>query len=101
MPDANMQSVPVGTLPQQVRRDFSCVGYEDALQRAREIVPLLRERAAKSECARMLLRENEQLLHESGLFAKWHHCDAMPAWTSNKRVRGYGRFVTGDFSWCP
>jgi 3-hydroxy-9,10-secoandrosta-1,3,5(10)-triene-9,17-dione monooxygenase len=63
-----MQSVPVGTLPQQVRRDFSCVGYEEAFRRAREIVPLLRERAAKSEDARMLLRDNEQLLHESGLF---------------------------------
>jgi 3-hydroxy-9,10-secoandrosta-1,3,5(10)-triene-9,17-dione monooxygenase len=63
-----MQSVPVGTLPQQVRRDFSSVGYDEALRRAREIVPLLRERAAKSEVARMLTRDNEQLLHESGLF---------------------------------
>jgi 3-hydroxy-9,10-secoandrosta-1,3,5(10)-triene-9,17-dione monooxygenase len=68
MPGASMQSVPVGTLPQQVRRDFSSVGYDEALRRAREIVPLLRERAAKSEVARMLTRDNEQLLHESGLF---------------------------------
>jgi 3-hydroxy-9,10-secoandrosta-1,3,5(10)-triene-9,17-dione monooxygenase len=31
-------------------------------------VPILRERAQKSEDARALLRENEQLLHEMGLF---------------------------------
>ena len=38
------------------------------MRRAREIVPILRERAQRSEDARMLIRENEQLLHESGLF---------------------------------
>jgi 3-hydroxy-9,10-secoandrosta-1,3,5(10)-triene-9,17-dione monooxygenase len=58
----------VGTLPQTERRDFSAVGYAEAMQRTREIVPILRERAARAEDARMLLRENEQLLHESGLF---------------------------------
>jgi 3-hydroxy-9,10-secoandrosta-1,3,5(10)-triene-9,17-dione monooxygenase len=58
----------VGTLPQTERRDFSAVGYDEAMRRVREIVPILRERAAQSEDARMLLRENEQLLHESGLF---------------------------------
>jgi 3-hydroxy-9,10-secoandrosta-1,3,5(10)-triene-9,17-dione monooxygenase len=58
----------VGTLPQTERRDFSAVGYAEAMRRAREIVPILRERAARSEDARTLLRENEQLLHESGLF---------------------------------
>jgi 3-hydroxy-9,10-secoandrosta-1,3,5(10)-triene-9,17-dione monooxygenase len=58
----------VGTLPQPERRDFSNVGYDEALRRAREIVPVLRERAQKCEDARMLLRENEQLLHETGLF---------------------------------
>ena len=61
-------SDPVGTLPQTVRRDFSAVGYGEAMRRAREIVPILRERAERAEDARMLLRENEQLLHESGLF---------------------------------
>src|SRR6185295_11389581 len=61
-------SVPVGTLPQTARRDFSTVGYDEALRRAREIVPVLRERAQASEDARGLLRENEQLLHETGLF---------------------------------
>src|SRR5215475_10472747 len=58
----------VGTLPQAVRRDFSDVGYAEAMRRAREIVPILRERAQRSEDSRMLIRENEQLLHESGLF---------------------------------
>ena len=58
----------VGTLPQAVRRDFSNIGYDEALRRAREIVPILRERAQTCEDARMLIRENEQLLHETGLF---------------------------------
>jgi len=59
---------PVGTLPQTVRRDFSGVSYDEAMRRAREIVPTLRERAQRTEDARVLLRENEQLLHETGLF---------------------------------
>ena len=62
------QSDPTGTLPQLVRRDFSGVGYGEAMRRAREIVPILRERAQAAEDARMLIRENEQLLHEAGLF---------------------------------
>lgn len=49
-------------------RSFSNVGYEEALRRAREIVPTLRSRAQKCEDARVLLPENEQLLHETGLF---------------------------------
>jgi 3-hydroxy-9,10-secoandrosta-1,3,5(10)-triene-9,17-dione monooxygenase len=58
----------VGTLPQPVRRDFSHVGYDEAMRRAREIVPLLRERAQAAEEARGLTRDTEQLLHETGLF---------------------------------
>jgi 3-hydroxy-9,10-secoandrosta-1,3,5(10)-triene-9,17-dione monooxygenase len=58
----------VGTLPQPVRRDFSRVGYDEAMRRAREIVPLLRERAQAAEEARGLTRDTEQLLHETGLF---------------------------------
>lgn len=58
----------VGTLPQQVRRDFSAVDYQEAMRRARAITAMLRERAADTEDARMLVRDNEQLLHESGLF---------------------------------
>jgi 3-hydroxy-9,10-secoandrosta-1,3,5(10)-triene-9,17-dione monooxygenase len=68
MAGASEQSRSVGTLPQVVRRDFSGVGYDEAMRRAREMVPLLRERAREGEDARMLIRANEQLLHESGLF---------------------------------
>jgi len=57
-----------GTLPQTVRRDFSTIDCAEAMRRAREIVPVLRERAQRSEDARILIRENEQLLHETGLF---------------------------------
>ena len=45
MVGANDGNEPVGTLPQRVRRDFSGVGYGEAMRRAREIVPILRERA--------------------------------------------------------
>src|SRR6202047_5032090 len=62
------RSEVVGTLPQKVRRDFSTIGYAEAMHRARDIVPTLRERAQAAEDARMLIRENEQLLHETGLF---------------------------------
>ena len=48
--------------------DFSTVGYEEAMRRGREIVPVLLERAQKCEDARVLLPENEKLLHETGLF---------------------------------
>lgn len=58
----------VGTLAQAVRRDFSGVDYDEAMRRARALVPTLRERAQRSEDARGLLRETEQLLHETGLF---------------------------------
>lgn len=48
--------------------NFSNVTYEEAMRRARDIVPALRERAQKCEDARVLLPENEKLLHETGLF---------------------------------
>src|SRR5262245_45049894 len=57
-----------GTLPQSVRRDFSGVAYDEAMRRARALAPILAERAEATADARMLLRENEQLLHEAGLF---------------------------------
>ena len=38
------------------------------MRRAREIVPILRERAQRAEDARLFIRENEQPFHESGLF---------------------------------
>jgi 3-hydroxy-9,10-secoandrosta-1,3,5(10)-triene-9,17-dione monooxygenase len=47
---------------------FAQVTYEEALRRARDIVPTLRERAQRCEDARVLLPENEKLLHETGLF---------------------------------
>jgi 3-hydroxy-9,10-secoandrosta-1,3,5(10)-triene-9,17-dione monooxygenase len=48
--------------------NFSGVTYDEAMRRARECVPLLRSRAQKCEEARVLLPENEKLLHETGLF---------------------------------
>ncbi len=48
--------------------DFSGVSYDEAMRRAREVVPVLRSRAQKCEDARALLPENEALLHETGLF---------------------------------
>jgi 3-hydroxy-9,10-secoandrosta-1,3,5(10)-triene-9,17-dione monooxygenase len=47
---------------------FSDVTYDEAMRRAREVVPVLRDRAQKCEEARGLLPENEKLLHETGLF---------------------------------
>jgi 3-hydroxy-9,10-secoandrosta-1,3,5(10)-triene-9,17-dione monooxygenase len=47
---------------------FSNVTYEEAMRRARDIVPTLRSRAQKCEDARVLLPENEKLLHGTGLF---------------------------------
>jgi 3-hydroxy-9,10-secoandrosta-1,3,5(10)-triene-9,17-dione monooxygenase len=47
---------------------FSEVSYDEAMRRARDIVPVLRERAQKCEDARVLLPENEKLLHDTGLF---------------------------------
>jgi 3-hydroxy-9,10-secoandrosta-1,3,5(10)-triene-9,17-dione monooxygenase len=47
---------------------FANVGYEEAMRRARECVPVLASRAQKCEDARALLPENEKLLHEAGLF---------------------------------
>jgi 3-hydroxy-9,10-secoandrosta-1,3,5(10)-triene-9,17-dione monooxygenase len=48
--------------------NFSGVNYDEAMRRARSVVPTLRERAQKCEEARVLLPENEKLLHECGLF---------------------------------
>jgi 3-hydroxy-9,10-secoandrosta-1,3,5(10)-triene-9,17-dione monooxygenase len=48
--------------------NFSDVSYQEAMRRAAECVPTLLERAQKCEDARVLLPENEKLLHETGLF---------------------------------
>jgi 3-hydroxy-9,10-secoandrosta-1,3,5(10)-triene-9,17-dione monooxygenase len=47
---------------------FANISYDEAMRRAREIVPVLRSRAQKCEDARVLLPENEKLLHDTGLF---------------------------------
>jgi 3-hydroxy-9,10-secoandrosta-1,3,5(10)-triene-9,17-dione monooxygenase len=47
---------------------FADLSYDEALRRARELVPVLRSRAQRTEDARVLLPENEKLLHETGLF---------------------------------
>src|SRR5258708_1361470 len=47
---------------------FADVSYDEAMRRARECVPTLFERAQKCEDARVLLPENEKLLHAAGLF---------------------------------
>jgi len=47
--------------------DFACVSYEDALERARSLVPGLRERAASAEEARIILPETLADLHRTGL----------------------------------
>jgi 3-hydroxy-9,10-secoandrosta-1,3,5(10)-triene-9,17-dione monooxygenase len=47
---------------------FGKVDYKEAMGRARDIVPTLRSRAQKCEDARVLLPENEKLLHDTGLF---------------------------------
>jgi len=49
-------------------RTFADVGYDEALRRARELVPALRERAARGDVARQMLPETEADLHRSGLF---------------------------------
>ena len=48
-------------------RGFADVGYDEAIRRARELVPALRERAARGESARAMLPETEADLHRTGL----------------------------------
>jgi 3-hydroxy-9,10-secoandrosta-1,3,5(10)-triene-9,17-dione monooxygenase len=46
---------------------FADVGLDEALCRARELVPVLRERAERAETARSMLAETEADLHRTGL----------------------------------
>ena len=48
-------------------KTFADVGYDEAVRRARELVPALRERAARGESARRMLPETEADLHRTGL----------------------------------
>jgi 3-hydroxy-9,10-secoandrosta-1,3,5(10)-triene-9,17-dione monooxygenase len=47
---------------------FADVGYDEAITRARALVSVLRERAARAEAARDMLPETEADLHRTGLF---------------------------------
>ncbi len=47
---------------------FADVGYAEAIGRARDLVPALRERAGAAETARGMLKETEADLHRLGLF---------------------------------
>ena len=47
---------------------FAQVGYDEALERARGLVPALRERATRGDEARRMLPETEADLHRTGLF---------------------------------
>ena len=51
----------------KVRADFSDVSYDEAVRRARALVPFLREQAPKSEAARRLTPEVMEALHSNGL----------------------------------
>ena len=53
--------------PATAPASFAGVGYEEALQRARDLVPALRERAARAEEARILLPETIADLNRTGL----------------------------------
>lgn len=48
--------------------DFSDVSYQEALTRARALVPVLRQRAALAEAERSMAKDTEADLHRSGLF---------------------------------
>ncbi len=52
----------------QPARSFADVGHAEALERARALVPLLREHAAAQEQATRMIAPIEQALHASGLF---------------------------------
>jgi 3-hydroxy-9,10-secoandrosta-1,3,5(10)-triene-9,17-dione monooxygenase len=49
------------------RSGFADVGYDEAMRRARELVPKLRALAPAGEAARQLTKEQLALLHEAGL----------------------------------
>ena len=59
----------VGTLPQTARRDFSAVGYDEAMRRARALVPVLRERAQAAEDARVLIARTSSCCTRPGCSA--------------------------------
>jgi len=48
-------------------RAFADVGYDEALRRARDLVPVLRERAHEAEAGRQMPKETLEDLHRTGL----------------------------------
>ncbi len=68
MPDAGpIAWSPSPVLPQK-RMSFAEVGYDEMLQRARNLKPVLAERAEACERLRRLPDETERDLHDAGLF---------------------------------
>jgi 3-hydroxy-9,10-secoandrosta-1,3,5(10)-triene-9,17-dione monooxygenase len=53
--------------PARARRDFAEVSYDEAMGRARALVPALRERSERAEAAREMLPETIDDLHGTGL----------------------------------
>ncbi|MSQ21191.1 MAG: acyl-CoA dehydrogenase [Betaproteobacteria bacterium] len=53
--------------PRQEKHGFTDVSFEEALRRCRELVPVLRSRAAEAEVGRQLMKNTEDDLHRSGL----------------------------------
>ena len=56
------------TDPERAPAGFAGVGYDEAMRRARALVPALRERAARAELGRQMAAETLDDLHRSGLF---------------------------------
>ena len=54
--------------PEVQQRDFAGVGYDEALQRAQSLIPLLRQHGAANDNATKLVPEVLNALHENGLF---------------------------------
>ena len=53
--------------PEMKQRDFSGVGYDEALERARALIPFLRQHGANNDKATKLVAEVMGALHENGL----------------------------------
>ncbi|HTE15451.1 MAG TPA: acyl-CoA dehydrogenase family protein [Burkholderiales bacterium] len=53
--------------PEMKHHDFSSVGYDEAIDRARALIPFLRKHAAANEKATKLVPEVMDALHENGL----------------------------------
>ena len=56
------------TGPGRAAASFADVGYDEAMRRARALVPALRERALGAETARQMPAETIEDLHRAGLF---------------------------------